>query len=120
MAPALAVCSCSSQSHAHPADNILRSETYRTWLIQGSDTGTVVLSLSSPSEIARIELVNAGSQYVEVLASMDDTNEDWYTIMPKSVFRTEKEILAETSRDRKRVSKLSPATSSKSWKRLKI
>eukprot|EP00961_Rhodomonas_salina_P189709 2559586-Rhodomonas_salina.1 len=118
--PALAVCSCSSQSHAHRADNILRSETYRTWLVQGSDNGMVVLSVAPAAKIAKIELVNAGSQFVEVLASEEEADGDWFTIMPKSVFRTEKEVLAETARDRQRSTTLSPATSSKSWKRLKV
>merc|ERR1712013_880133 len=63
------VVSCNSEDDKHPADNLLKPETYYKWrCVSGSEaSATVVLQLERSSRITGLDIGNNGSAFVEVL-----------------------------------------------------
>lgn len=95
---------------------------------KGTDRGWITVKLVPPSSIFRVQITNAGSQFVEMMGSKTVQGDDWEPIIHKAVLRTQAEIKEGKSRDRPRtfttdsesVTQLSKSAKESTWCRLKI
>jgi len=84
------------------------------------------LKVLPPSPIFKVQIINAGSQHVEVLASKSaEGNEDWECIVHKSMLRSPAEVKEGKARDRNRSfttdsTLLNKSATESSWVRLKV
>eukprot|EP00960_Hanusia_phi_P012802 373718-Hanusia_phi.AAC.1 len=119
---------CSSEDDAHRGGNALQEEAYVKWLLRkGEDQGYLVLKVEPPSPVYAIEILNAGSQFVEVLASEEEHGEEWRSLMRKALMRTELEFKQGKGAERSRTfaygdskASLLPCSSTTRWCRLKV
>jgi hypothetical protein len=92
---------------------------------KGSNVGSIVLKILPPSPIFSVMLANAGSQYVEVVASASsDGADDWECIIPRAMLRTEAEIKEGRARERPRTytteNGLKKCATESVWARIKV
>jgi hypothetical protein len=91
---------------------------------KGTNVGYLILKILPPSPILRVSVVNAGSEFVEVLASRTEDGEAWEPIVPKAMLRTTSECKEGTARDRMRIyntdNTLSKSATEGSWARVKV
>ena len=92
---------------------------------KGSNVGSIILKILPPSPIFSVMLANAGSQYVEVVASASsDGADDWECIIPRAMLRTEAEIKEGKARERPRTytteNGLKKFATESVWARIKV
>jgi hypothetical protein len=92
---------------------------------KGSNVGSIILKILPPSPIFSVMLANAGSQYVEVVASASsDGADDWECIIPRAMLRTEAEIKEGKARERPRTytteNGLKKCATESVWARIKV
>ncbi|XP_018018970.1 DNA repair protein XRCC1 isoform X2 [Hyalella azteca] len=81
------IASFTSEDLNHPADNLLRSQTYRKWRIAPTECGkpaSVTIKLEKLSTITAVDIGNDGCAFVEVLVARDDNN--FEVLLPASSF----------------------------------
>ena len=63
------VVSFSSEDENHPADNIIKPETYYKWrcATAGEMNATIVLQLEKASQLSGVDIGNNGAAFIEVL-----------------------------------------------------
>jgi hypothetical protein len=103
----LSIVSCSSEADGYPVHHLLLPEDHKTWMLRlGQASGSAVLSLSPPSPVTAISLVNSGSSSVTLFAYAGEMGENdvqsdcfkgiseipWQTLCPRTILRTEKEV----------------------------
>lgn len=121
------IVSASSEDPAHPADNLLRLETYRKWQCADHTEKqvSVVIELEKASKIHSIDIGNNGSAFVEVLVgrSSSGSSHDYQVLLVASSFMSPAESKSGINRNRVRMfgpEKLSKAVSVQKWDRIKF
>ncbi|XP_047488476.1 DNA repair protein XRCC1-like isoform X2 [Penaeus chinensis] len=118
------VLSFTSEDPNHPADNLLRQETHRKWKCAAGlseKQASVTLKLERLTSIRSIDLGNAGSAFVEVLAAREDAN--FKVLLVASSFMTPIESRNASDLHRVRMfgpDKLNKDVASEKWDRIKV
>ncbi|XP_042882573.1 DNA repair protein XRCC1-like isoform X2 [Penaeus japonicus] len=118
------VLSFSSEDPNHPADNLLRQETHRKWKCAAGlseKQASVTLKLERLTAIRSIDIGNAGSAFVEVLAAREDAN--FKVLLVASSFMTPIESRNASDLHRVRMfgpDKLNKDVASQKWDRIKV
>ncbi|XP_045109722.1 DNA repair protein XRCC1-like isoform X1 [Portunus trituberculatus] len=119
------VLSYSSEDANHPADNLLRADTYRKWKC-APDTSNkmsfVILKFENLTSINSLDIGNDGSALVEVLVSREGMN-DYQVLLVSSAFMSPTESRNGTDLNRVRMfgpDKLNKNTAKQKWDRLKV
>ncbi|XP_069974361.1 DNA repair protein XRCC1-like isoform X2 [Penaeus vannamei] len=118
------VLSFTSEDPNHPADNLLRQETHRKWKCAAGlseKQASVTLKLERLTSIRSIDIGNAGSAFVEVLAAREDAN--FKVLLVASSFMTPIESRNASDLHRVRMfgpDKLNKDVASEKWDRIKV
>lgn len=119
------VLSYSSEDANHPADNLLRADTYRKWKCapNTSDKAAfVILKFDQLTSINSLDIGNDGSALIEVLVSREGMN-DYQVLLVSSAFMTPTESRNGTDLHRVRMfgpDKLNKNVAGQKWDRLKV
>lgn len=121
------VLSFSSEDVTQPAQNLLKSETYRKWRCAspGEKQASVILELEKATQIHSIDIGNNGSALVEVLVGRSSwsSDEQFQVLLVASSFMSPAESKSFTSTNRVRmfgVDKLSKPVATQKWDRVKL
>lgn len=121
------VLSFSSEDVVQPAQNILKSETYRKWRCAtgGEKQASVILELERATQIHSIHIGNNGSALVEVLVGRSSwsADEQYQVLLVASSFMSPSESKSFTNTNRVRIfgpDKLSKPVAAQKWDRIKV
>lgn len=121
------VLSFSSEDTTQPAQNLLKSETYRKWRCAspGEKQASVILELEKAMQIHSIDIGNNGSALVEVLVGRSSwsSDEQFQVLLVASSFMSPAESKSFTNTNRVRmfgVDKLSKPIATQKWDRIKL
>lgn len=121
------VLSFSSEDVAQPAQNMLKSETYRKWRCAtgGEKQASVILELERATQIHSIHIGNNGSALVEVLVGRSSwsADEQYQVLLVASSFMSPSESKSFTNTNRVRIfgpDKLSKPVAAQKWDRIKV
>ncbi|CAH3032814.1 unnamed protein product [Porites evermanni] len=121
------VLSFSSEDVAQPAQNLLKSETYRKWRCAsaGEKQASIILELERAMRIHSIDIGNNGSALVEVLVGRSSwsSNEQYQVLLVASSFMSPAESKSFTNINRVRMfgpDKLSKPVAAQKWDRIKL
>lgn len=121
------VLSFSSEDVVQPAQNILKSETYRKWRCAtgGEKQASVILELERATQIHSIHIGNNGSALVEVLVGRSSwsADEQYQVLLVASSFMSPSESKSFTNTNRVRIfgpDKLSKPVATQKWDRIKV
>lgn len=121
------VLSFSSEDAAQPAQNLLKSETYRKWRCAtgGEKQASVILELERATQIHSIHIGNNGSALVEVLVGRSSwsSEEQYQVLLVASSFMSPAESKSFTNTNRVRMfgpDKLSKPVAAQKWDRIKL
>lgn len=121
------VLSFSSEDVVQPAQNILKSETYRKWRCAtgGEKQASVILELERATQIHSIHIGNNGSALVEVLVGRSSwsADEQYQVLLVASSFMSPSEGKSFTNTNRVRIfgpDKLSKPVAAQKWDRIKV
>ncbi|XP_074633138.1 DNA repair protein XRCC1-like [Acropora palmata] len=121
------VLSFSSEDVAQPAQNMLKSETYRKWRCAtgGEKQASVILELERATQIHSIHIGNNGSALVEVLVGRSSwsADEHYQVLLVASSFMSPSESKSFTNTNRVRIfgpDKLSKPVAAQKWDRIKL
>lgn len=121
------VLSFSSEDVAQPAQNLLKSETYRKWrcATAGEKQASVILELEKATQIHSIDIGNNGSALVEVLVGRSSwsSDEQFQVLLVASSFMSPAESKSFTNINRVRMfgaDKLSKPVAAQKWDRIKL
>lgn len=121
------VLSFSSEDVAQPAQNLLKSETYRKWRCEtaGEKQASVILELERATQIHSIDIGNNGSALVEVLVGRSSwsSDEQYQVLLVASSFMSPAESKSFTNVNRVRMfgpDKLSKPVAAQKWDRIKL
>ncbi|XP_078381815.1 DNA repair protein XRCC1-like [Oculina patagonica] len=121
------VLSFSSEDAAQPAQNLLKSETYRKWrcATAGEKQASVILELEKATQIHSIDIGNNGSALVEVLVGRSSwsSEEQFQVLLVASSFMSPAESKSFTNTNRVRMfgaDKLSKPVAAQKWDRVKL
>lgn len=115
----------SSEDPNHPAENLLRPDTFRKWKCASGTTekqSSVTLKLEKMSPVHSIDIGNEGSAFVEVLAGREGA-EAFQVLLVASSFMTPIESRNGTDLNRVRMfgpDKLNKNVAGQKWDRLKV
>ncbi|XP_050729841.1 DNA repair protein XRCC1-like [Eriocheir sinensis] len=119
------VLSYSSEDPNHPADNLLRSDTFRKWKCTPNNSekqSFVILKFEKLSSINSLDIGNDGSALIEVLVSREGMN-DFQLLLVSSAFMSPTESRNGTDLHRVRMfglDKLNKNVAEQKWDRLKV
>ncbi|XP_028405454.1 DNA repair protein XRCC1-like [Dendronephthya gigantea] len=118
------IVSFSSEDPNHPADNLLKSETYRKWqcVDPAEKQASVIIELEKASKINSLDIGNNGSAFVEVLVGRASLN-DYQVLLVASSFMSPAESKSGTNNNRVRIfgpEKLSKTVAEQKWDRIKL
>ncbi|KAK8380787.1 hypothetical protein O3P69_008018 [Scylla paramamosain] len=119
------VLSYSSQDANHPADNLLRADTYRKWKCAPNTSDKmafVILKFDQLTSINSLDIGNDGSALIEVLVSREGMN-DYQVLLVSSAFMSPAESRNGTDLHRVRMfgpEKLNKNVAEQKWDRLKV
>ncbi|XP_076066618.1 DNA repair protein XRCC1-like [Oratosquilla oratoria] len=115
----------SSEDPNHPADNLLKADTYRKWKCTAALTDkqpTVTLKLEKLSFIRALDIGNEGSAFVEVLVSREGLT-NFEVLLVASSFMSPQEARNASNLSRVRMfgsEKLNKNVTSQKWDRIKV
>ncbi|KAK7078859.1 X-ray repair complementing defective repair in Chinese hamster cells 1 [Halocaridina rubra] len=118
------VLSFSSQDPNHPADNLLKPDTFRKWKCASGTSekqAFIILKLEGLSSIHSLDIGNEGSAFVEVLVARDGG--DFQVLLVASSFMTPAESRNGSNLSRVRMfgpDKLNKTVADQKWDRLKV
>lgn len=121
------VLSFSSEDVAQPAQNLLKSETYRKWrcATAGEKQASIILELERATQIHSIDIGNNGSALVEVLVGRSSwsSDEQYQVLLVASSFMSPAESKSFTNINKFRTfgpDKLSKPVAAQKWDRIKL
>ncbi|CAL8078083.1 unnamed protein product [Calicophoron daubneyi] len=114
------ILSFTSEDSAFPASNLLKSSSFSKWRSEkgGSKQEIVELDFGEPIEVARLDIGNNGSAFIEVLVRRSVSDDDPTIFLPSSSFMSPVESKNENNLFRVRVfsgEQLNKAAASQKW-----
>lgn len=121
------VVSFSSEDEKHPADNILKPETYFKWKCAngGEPNATIVLQLEKATQISGLDIGNNGSAFIEVLVGRSSwsNSEEYNVLLAASSFMTPADSKSGKEINRVRMftlENLNKSVSDEKWDQMKV